>query len=86
MMKIELKPNEEVPRFLDGLNHSLRAEIKQLRQVVLGANAGLSEIIKWNGPNCCFYGEDRLTMRIHPPKQIQKAWSTSWPAKRGYSP
>lgn len=24
-----------------------------------------------NGPNYCFCGEDRITMRIHPPKQIQ---------------
>ncbi len=45
--------------------------IEQLRHQILSANAGLSENIKWNGPNYCFEGEDRITMKIHPPKQIQ---------------
>ena len=35
------------------------------------ANKGLTENIKWNAPNFCFKGEDRVTMRIHPPTQIQ---------------
>ena len=71
MTKREIQLNEEVTSFLEGLNHPLRGEIEQLRQIVLGANAALSENVKWNGPNFCFHGEDRLTMRIHPPKQIQ---------------
>jgi len=37
----------------------------------LSANSELTENIKWNGPNYCFKNEDRITMRIHPPKQIQ---------------
>jgi hypothetical protein len=67
----EIPLNEEVSKFLDDLTHPLRKEIDQLRQVVLSANVGLSENIKWNGPNFCFQGEDRITMRIHPPKQLQ---------------
>ena len=39
--------------------------------MILSANAGLAENIKWNGPNYTFRGEDRITMRIHPPRQLQ---------------
>jgi hypothetical protein len=53
------------------LKHPLRKEIEQLRSIVLSADRGLSENIKWNGPNYSVNGEDRITMRIHPPKQIQ---------------
>ena len=63
--------NNEVTNFLDNLNHPLRAEIEQLRLIILSAVSGLTENIKWNGPNYCFNNEDRLTMRIQPPKQIQ---------------
>ncbi len=63
--------NGEVTGFLDELNHPLRKEIERLRYCILSANSGLTENIKWNGPNYCFEGEDRITMRIHPPKQLQ---------------
>lgn len=63
--------NEEVTQFVNGLDHPLQKEITQLRQAILNANTGLTENIKWNGPNYCFHGEDRITMRIQPPKQIQ---------------
>ncbi len=71
MTSQEIPLNEEVTKFLNDLNHPLRKEIEQLRQVVLSANAGLSENIKWNGPNFCFQGQDRISMRIQPPKQLQ---------------
>ncbi|RDC62519.1 DUF1801 domain-containing protein [Adhaeribacter pallidiroseus] len=63
--------NEEVTKFVDALNHPLRAEIEELRQIILAAIKGLTENIKWNGPNYCFNDQDRITMRIHPSKQIQ---------------
>ena len=65
------KLSEEVNKFLKALNHPLRDEIDRLREIILSANIGLSENIKWNGPNFCFDGEDRITMKIHPPKQLQ---------------
>ena len=65
------KLNPEVTSFIDELNHPLEKEITQLRQDILGSNNGLSENIKWNGPNYCFEGDDRITMRVQPPKQIQ---------------
>lgn len=63
--------NTEVTKFLDALNHPLRAEIEELRLIILNSTEGLTENIKWNGPNYCFNDQDRVTMRILPPKQIQ---------------
>jgi hypothetical protein len=63
--------NDEVTTFLDQTNHPLRREIELLRTIVLNAVPGLTENVKWNGPNYCFENEDRITMRIHPPKQTQ---------------
>ncbi len=63
--------NSDVTKFLDGLNHPLRAEVEELRLIILNSLPGLTENIKWNGPNYCFDDQDRLTMKIQPPKQIQ---------------
>ncbi len=64
-------PNLEVTKFLNALNHPFREEIEQLRLIILSANASLTENIKWNGPNYCVNDEDRITMKIQPPRQIQ---------------
>lgn len=63
--------NSEVTQFLDGLKHPLRAEIEQLRHCILQADKRLTENTKWNGPNYCIDGEDRITMRVQPPGQVQ---------------
>lgn len=63
--------NPEVTKFLDPLNHPLRNEIEQLRKIILSAKSGIEENIKWNGPNYTFNGEDRITMKIQPPKNVQ---------------
>jgi hypothetical protein len=49
----------------------MRKEIEALRAIILSAHASLEESIKWNGPNYHINGEDRITMKIHPPKVIQ---------------
>ncbi|MGG7664451.1 DUF1801 domain-containing protein [Dyadobacter sp. BHUBP1] len=63
--------NKDVTQFLDELHHPLRQEIEALRLIILDASALLEENIKWNGPNYSVGTEDRITMRIQPPKQIQ---------------
>lgn len=64
--------NNEVTAFLNEQNHPSRNEIEHLRQCILTANSNLNENIKWNGPNYCMGNEDRITMRIQPPKkQVQ---------------
>lgn len=66
-----MNKNSEVTLFLDGLNHPYRNEIEVLRELLLTTVKDLEESIKWNGPNYTFHGEDRITMRILPPKQVQ---------------
>lgn len=62
----------EVTEWLEKQNHPFKTEIAFLRNCILSTNTGLTENIKWNGPNYCFHHEDRITMRIQPPtKQIQ---------------
>ncbi|MCX7638364.1 MAG: DUF1801 domain-containing protein [Cyclobacteriaceae bacterium] len=63
--------NKEVSRFLDELKHPLRKEIDLLRGIILSSVKGLEENIKWNAPNYNFGGQDRITLKIMPPKQIQ---------------
>ncbi|SDE79899.1 protein of unknown function (DU1801) [Dyadobacter soli] len=63
--------NEDVTRFLDDLNHPLRQEIEALRHIILQASEMLEENIKWNGPNYSAGSQDRITMKIQPPKQVQ---------------
>lgn len=70
-MLMKAKLNGEVTEFLNNLNHPFRAEIEVLRENILNANSDLSENIKWNAPNYSYKGEDRITMKIQPPKQIQ---------------
>jgi hypothetical protein len=61
----------EVSTFLDELKHPFRIEIEELREIILSSDARISENIKWNGPNYIVSNEDRITMRVQPPKQIQ---------------
>jgi hypothetical protein len=64
--------NIDVTHFLKELNHPFQDEIELLRTCILSADQNLTENIKWNGPNYCFKDEDRITMRIQPPKkQVQ---------------
>lgn len=63
--------NDEVTKFLDEQNHPLRHVIEELRQIILGSNDHLAENIKWNAPNYLYDGEDRVTLKIQPPKQTQ---------------
>ncbi len=70
MEKQKLKLNDEVTKFLDALNHPLRKEIEQLRVAILHSDKPLTENIKWKGPNYCFNNDDRITMKIQPPKVI----------------
>lgn len=66
-----MNPNPEVTLFLDASIHPLRDAIELLRSIILETDEGVGENIKWNGPNYTFAGEDRITMKIQPPKQIQ---------------
>ena len=61
----------EVTTFLKPLKHPLIKEIETLRATILSVDAEIGENIKWNGPNFHHKGADRISMRIHPPTQLQ---------------
>lgn len=61
----------EVSQYLKKLDHPFKKEIQSLRKIILAAHPLLEENIKWNGPNFQYEGEDRFTLRIHPPPQLQ---------------
>lgn len=63
--------NLEVSEFLSALYLPLDKEIHYLRSLILSSKLNLTENIKWNGPNYCFEGEDRITMRVQSPKIVQ---------------
>ncbi|MDP2814290.1 MAG: DUF1801 domain-containing protein, partial [Erysipelotrichaceae bacterium] len=63
--------SNEVTALLDNLEHPLRNEINYLRSIIMSTGLGLSEGVKWNGPNYSINNEDRVTIRINPFKQIQ---------------
>ncbi|HYP61380.1 MAG TPA: DUF1801 domain-containing protein [Thermomicrobiales bacterium] len=60
-----------VDQFMAALEHPLKAEIERLRAIIIGANAGISEQIKWKAPSFCYRGDDRVTMKLHPVSQVQ---------------
>lgn len=64
------KLNQEVSTFLNELNHPLREEIELLRNIILDSNKTLTENIKWNAPNYVLGENDRVTLKINPPKNI----------------
>ncbi|WNQ10897.1 DUF1801 domain-containing protein [Paenibacillus aurantius] len=55
---------EEVAEFLDRLEHPRKAEIEEVRRLVLAAYPPLTEHIKWNAPSFCWNGEDRITFNL----------------------
>lgn len=61
----------EVERFLSALEHPLKKEILALRAIILGADKGITERIKWNAPSFCANGDDRITFKLHPPRDVQ---------------
>lgn len=63
--------SQNVNQFLDDLHHPLRKEIDLLREIILSSVSHLEENIKWNAPNYSVNGNDRITLKIMPPKQLQ---------------
>ncbi|MEV8249564.1 DUF1801 domain-containing protein [Microbacterium sp. NPDC076768] len=51
-----------VAEFLDAQTPERRAEVEWLRALVVEAEPGVGEIIKWNSPSYTMNGIDRLTI------------------------
>jgi hypothetical protein len=61
----------EVDIYLDTLDHTRKAEVLALRDLILSAVPGLTETVKWNAPNYGRGDADRITMRLHPGNRLQ---------------
>jgi hypothetical protein len=60
----KVKSTQTVDELLAGLGHPRRADIEELRGIVLSASDGIGEEVKWNSPS--FHtGEHFATMRLN---------------------
>ncbi|WP_285008590.1 DUF1801 domain-containing protein [Pedobacter faecalis] len=62
--------NKDVTTLLDEINHPLRAQIEELRAIILSAAPSMEENIKWNGPNYQHLERDRVTLKVQPAKDF----------------
>lgn len=66
---------------LDEMKHSRRAEIDLVRQIIVEAEPGLDEGVKWNAPSYAFRGQDRITFRLRPGERLQLVFHRGSKAK-----
>lgn len=74
--------SKEVSNFLAELEHPLKELILEIRSAITKSNPGLKEHIKWNAPSYAIDGEDRVTMKLFPPKNIQVVFHTGAKPKK----
>ena len=55
---------EQVKEFILATKHPLKKAVEEIRAVILGADKGITEHIKWNAPSFCFDGDDRITFNL----------------------
>jgi hypothetical protein len=55
---------EQVAEFIQTTRHPLKKAVEELREIILGADKGITEHIKWNAPSFCFDGDDRITFNL----------------------
>jgi hypothetical protein len=77
-----INQTEEVDQYLHQLEHPLKAEIEQVRAIILGADDGITEHIKWNAPSFCYQGQDRVTFNLRPQDRIQLIFHRGAKAKK----
>jgi uncharacterized protein YdhG (YjbR/CyaY superfamily) len=72
----EMPRSAEVSAFLDDLDHPLRAEVDEVRGIILGASRKLSERVKWNAPSY-HYKQDLLTFNLHATDRVHLVFHTA---------
>ncbi len=65
------KRDVDVADYLATLEHPRKPEVVALRRLILAADRGITERIKWNAPSFGVGGDDRVTMRLAPKGQVQ---------------
>lgn len=65
-----MKNATDVSVFMAGLDHPLKAEIETVRAIILGADKGITELVKWNAPSFRFE-DDFATFNLRPVDTVQ---------------
>jgi hypothetical protein len=60
-----------VDTFMEALDHPRKHDIEEVRRLILSADNGITEQVKWNAPSFCIDGDDRITLRLQPRNQVQ---------------
>jgi len=48
--------NPQVDEFMAKLNHPLKEELQRVREIILGTDNKMTEVIKWGGPTFVYKG------------------------------
>ncbi|MBL7858531.1 MAG: DUF1801 domain-containing protein [Cyclobacteriaceae bacterium] len=64
----KLSGKEEVDQFIEKLTHPLLDVIKEVREIIMGADTNIGEHIKWNAPAFYYTGE----MKPYNPKEYKR--------------
>ena len=48
--------NPQVDQFMANLKHPLKAEMQRVREIILGTDQKMTEVIKWGGPTFVYKG------------------------------
>lgn len=59
-----------IDEFIKTNQHPLKKEMLELRKIIKGSDASLTEQIKWNAPSFCHHGDDRITFNLSKPDAI----------------
>jgi uncharacterized protein YdhG (YjbR/CyaY superfamily) len=65
-----MKKTEDVDAFMDRLEHPLKAEVQELREIIKGVSPDITEQVKWNAPT--FNHDDKYiaTFNLHNVKRV----------------
>ncbi|MBX3047758.1 MAG: DUF1801 domain-containing protein [Anaerolineales bacterium] len=64
-------PSQNVDAYLERLDHPLKPVVEALRAVILAADAGLNERIKWNAPSFGYADQDRITFMLRDADKVR---------------
>ena len=61
-----------VEDFMDSLSDDKKAQVEQLRAIIVACGYDLTEHIKWNAPSYVYEGEDRITFNTYNKQDVIK--------------
>ncbi|WP_253702034.1 DUF1801 domain-containing protein [Bacillus sp. FJAT-27445] len=64
-MKQKLTGPQQVAEFMDKLDHPLKEEIEEVRNIILSCDDRITEHIKWNAPSFLIENDDRITFNLN---------------------